>query len=440
MLKSTIPTSMAGNPQRRTTYLISLTLVKVEALPEDEAGDQKESPQGWEGSPNKEEKKKKKKKKRKEEAEEVEEKKREEVVKETCDADEGSECKKEAATPNTSAKEEDEKSQVKVGSPVQSWQRPDRRDPLGQQRHKDAPSAISSTTSARQMVKVYGGATTEGTAVRREGPRSDAARPRTELYREPPSLYPKGDNGAEQNSRSRCSLPFSIPPQQVSGQRPDVVMRSHPVASAGGNPVSGWRELRGEPVANASQYHSAKTLDSRENREVPLGPYRASWADSDGRAALIRPMGVPMGAGGFSGVMTRDSPQGERMRMVSISYPGPPVSDAGRPQRKGVSRTLDNSDLLYATEDLRRTKDQSLGQDGTLQRAAPPPPPRDRKMLKFISGIFNKSTPAGPPPPPNMSPASFPSLERGSSEEEGEPISVSGHNPAENLFVCVLGH
>lgn len=427
MLRSTIPTSMAGNPQRRTTYLISLTLVKVEALPEDEAGDQKEALPEGEGSPNREEKKKKKKKRKeekKEEAEEVHEEKQEEVVTETREADEGPECKKEAGTQSTSVKEDDEKFQVKVGSPVQSWQRPDRRDPPGQQRNRDASSATA-TSSARQMVKVYGGATTEGPAVRREGPRSDAARPRTELYREPPALYPKGENGAELNSRSRCSLPFSVPPQQVSGQRPDVLMRSHVAASGVGNPATGWRELRGEPAANASQYHSAKTLDSRENRETPLGPYRASWADSDGRGTLIRPMGVPMGTGGFSGVMTRDSPQGERMRMVSISYPGPPVSDASRPQRKGVSRTLDNSDLLYASEDLRRAKDQGLGQDGTILRSAPPPPPRDRKMLKFISGIFNKSAAAGPPPPPNMSPAAFPSVERGSSEEEGEPTSAS---------------
>lgn len=414
---------MAGNPQRRTTYLISLTLVKVEALPEDEAGDQKEALPEGEGSPNREEKKRKKKKRKeekKEEAEEVEEAKEEEVASEAREVDEAPECKKEVATPSTPAKEEDEKFQVKVGSPLQSWRRPDRRD---HQKSKDA-SSTSATSSARQMVKVYGGPTSEGTAVRREGPRSDAARPRTELYREPPALYPKGENGAELNSRSRCSLPFSVPPQ-VSGQRPDVLMRSHAAAAGAGNPPTCWRELRGEPAANASQYHSAKTLDARESREAPLGPYRASWADSDGRGTLIRPMGVPMGGGGFSGVMTRDSPQGERLRMVSISYPGPPVSDAGRPQRKGVSRTLDNSDLLYATEDLRRAKDQGLGQDGTIQRAAPPPPPRDRKMLKFISGIFNKSAAAGPPPPPNVSAAPFPAVERGSSEEEGEPTSAS---------------
>lgn len=401
MLKSAVPVSMAGNPQRRTTYLISLTLVKVEALPEDEAGNQKETLAEGEGSPKKGEKK------RKEEEKEVSN---------AHEAEEGPECKKEVENQSTQAKEEDEKLQVKFGSPIESWRKPERREAHGHQKDT-VPVSKSKDTSfvqppARQMVKVYGGTTSEGT-VRREGPRSDSMRPKTELYREPPMLFQKGENGAELNNRSRCSLPFSIPPQV--NQRPEVLMRSH----AGGNTAC-WRELR---EANTSQYHSAKTLDQRDNRigdqsplmaATTLGPYRASWADSDGRGTLIRP-GVPM-SGGFSGVMTRDSPQGERLRMVSISYPGPPVSDMSRPQRKGTSRTLDNSDLLYASEDLKKGKD---GQEGTIQRA----PPRDRKMLKFISGIFNKSTPA----PPSVNPAPYPSVERGSSEEEGEATDASTH-------------
>ncbi|XP_039468632.1 arf-GAP with GTPase, ANK repeat and PH domain-containing protein 2-like [Oreochromis aureus] len=83
-----------------------------------------------------------------------------------------------------------------------------------------------------------------------------------------------------------------------------------------------------------------------------------------------------------------------------------------RPQRKPTSRTLDNSDLHCLSEDLKKGKE---GQGGTIQRA-PPPPPRDRKMLKFISGIFTKSAgvPAGVSTPPPL----YPPVERGSSEEE----------------------
>ncbi|KAK7915439.1 hypothetical protein WMY93_011200 [Mugilogobius chulae] len=129
-----------------------------------------------------------------------------------------------------------------------------------------------------------------------------------------------------------------------------------------------------------------------------LGPYRASWADSEGRGTLIRP-GAPM-SGGYSGIMARESPQGDRYKAVSVVLPS--GDGTARGARKGTSRTLDNSDLPMFAEEAKR------GKDGTVQRA----PPRDRKMLKFISGIFTKSTPSAAPP-------LYPPVERGSSEEEG---------------------
>lgn len=387
MLRSAVPMSKAGNPQRRTTYLISLTLVKVEAVPEDVAGNQKEALPEGEGSP------------KKDEESNVPEK------------EEGLVCAQVVGKENTQVEEDAEQVPVKYGTPTENRGKLERRETHGHQ--KDIAATAKSKDPSlvhppvRQMVKVYGGTTSEGT-VRREGPRSEALRPKTELYREPPMLFLKGENGADVNIRSRCSLPFSIPPQ-VS-QRPEVLMRPH----AGGN-SAGWREAR---EANTSLYHSAKTLDRRDNRigdhsalmaATTLGPYRASWADSDGRGTLIRP-GAPT-SGGFSGVMARDSPQGERFKTVSVSLPAPPATDVSRPQRKGTSRTLDNSDLHSLSEDLRKGKE---GQGGTIQRA----PPRDRKMLKFISGIFTKS--AAVPPTVNTAPPLYPAVERGSSEEEGE--------------------
>ncbi|XP_040889981.1 arf-GAP with GTPase, ANK repeat and PH domain-containing protein 1-like isoform X2 [Toxotes jaculatrix] len=382
--------SKAGNPQRRTTYLISLTLVKVEAVPEDVAENQKEALPEGEGSP-------KKKEEEKEEVSNVPEK------------EGGLVCAEVVGKENTQVEAEVELAQVKYGSPTENRGKLERRETHGHQ--KDVATAGKSKDTSlvhppvRQMVKVYGGTTSEGT-VRREGPRSEALRPKTEIYREPPMLFLKGENGADLSSRSRCSLPFSVPPQ-VS-QRPEVLMRSH----AGGNSAC-WRELR---EANTSLYHSAKTLDRRDNRigdQSPLmaattmGPYRASWTDSDGRGMFIRP-GAPI-SGGFSGAMTRDSPQGERFKTVSVSLPAPPATDVSRPQRKGTSRTLDNSDLHSLSEDLKKGKE---GQGGTIQRA----PPRDRKMLKFISGIFTKSTAV--PPSVNTAPPLYPAVERGSSEEE----------------------
>lgn len=387
--------SKAGNPQKRTTYLISLTLVKVEAVPEDEAGSQKEALPEGEGSPNRQEE--------------------QEEVSNAPEKEQTPPCVEVVEEEITQVEEEVE--QVKYGSPKENQGRPEWREPHGHQ--KDAAATVSKSKDTcfvhppvRQLVKVCGGSTSEA-ALLREGPRSEALRPKTELYREPPMLYLKGENGSDLNSRSRCSLPFSVPPQ-VS-PRPEVVMRSH----AGGN-VTCWRDLR---EANASLYHSAKTLDRRDNRlgdqsplvaATTLGPYRASWADSDGRGTLIRP-GAP-GSGGFSGIMTRDTSQGETFKTVSVSLPAPPATDVSRPQRKVTSRTLDNSDLHSLSEDLRKGKD---GQAGTVQRAAP----RDRKMLKFISGIFTKSTAV----PASVSTASplYPALERGSSEEEGKDTSCS---------------
>lgn len=391
MLKSAVPMSNTGNPQKRTTYLISLTLVKVEAVPEDgeEDQEQKEHLPGGEGSPRKKEQQEEQLEEQQGEAYNVPEK------------DGGSVCPPVVEKPSAHV-EEVEQVQVKHGSPSESKGKSEKRESPAQ--HRDITLLAKSKDTSfvhppvRQMVKVYGGSSTEG-PVHREGPRSEALRPKTELYREPPMLYLKGENGADLSSRTRSSLPFSIS-SQVS-QRPEVLMRPQ----AGAN--SCWRDLR---ETNTNQYHSAKTLDRRDNRmgdqsplmaATTLGPYRASWADSEGRGMLIRP-GAPM-SGGYSGIMARESPQGERYKAVSVALPAPPSTDASRPQKKGTSRTLDNSDLHTFSEDLKK------GKDGTMQRA----PPRDRKMLKFISGIFTKSTPSAAPP-------LYPPVERGSSEEEGE--------------------
>ncbi|RVE72800.1 hypothetical protein OJAV_G00041250 [Oryzias javanicus] len=312
--------SKAGNPQRRTTYLISLTLVKVEAVPEDVAENQTEALPEGEGSP-------KKKKEEEEDAERA-------GVNATPEKKES--CVEERD--KTPVREEVEQVHSKYGSPAESRPRSERWEIQAPQ--KDLPSVGKSKDTSfihqpvRQMIKVYGGPTSEGT-VRREGPRSETLRPKTELYREPPKLFLKGENGADLNSRSRSSLSFSVPPQ--INQRTEVAVR----LQAGGNSTC-WRELR---ETNTSVYHTAKTLDRRDNRAgdqppltaaAALGPYRASWADSDGRATLIRP-GAPM-SGGFSGVVTRDSSQGERYKAVSVSLPAAPTPDVSKLQRKAVER------------------------------------------------------------------------------------------------------
>ncbi|XP_055016295.1 LOW QUALITY PROTEIN: arf-GAP with GTPase, ANK repeat and PH domain-containing protein 1-like [Boleophthalmus pectinirostris] len=406
--------SSDGQPQKRTTtYLISLTLVKVEAV-----GDEGEEGEATELLL---------------EQQRHEEKQRHEEVQRVPEKEEQSLSSKALVEkPSPRTEELPQLPQVhKVQTPVQpprhgspaeltKGRMEKRESPVPQ---KDLPAFPKSKDTSfvhppvRQMVKVYGSAS-DALPIHREGPRSDAIRPKTELYREPPMLYLKGENGAELNSRTRSSLPFSIS-SQVS-PRPEVLMRPQ------GGANSAWRDLR-----DPNQYHTAKTLDRRENRMgdqsplmpgTTLGPYRASWADSEGRGTLIRP-GAPM-SGGYSGIMARESPQGERYKAVSVVLPDTTTRGA----RKGTSRTLDNSDLPMFTEDVKR------GKDGTVQRA----PPRDRKMLKFISGIFTKSTPSAAPP-------LYPPVERGSSEEEAACTSSQEWTmapavlPLQELHLGVLG-
>ncbi|MED6278246.1 hypothetical protein CHARACLAT_021712 [Characodon lateralis] len=358
--------SQAGTTQKRTTYLISLTLVKVEAVPGDAAGSQTEGLPEGEGSPSK--------KKKEEEVEVEAEENEKEVVRDVPEKEESLYVEVEQKE-KTQVEEEVEQVHERHGSTNESRDKPERREVHAPQRDivpvSKSKDASFAQAPVRQMVKVYGGTMSEG-SVRREGPRSDALRPKTELYREPPMMFLKGENGADLNSRSRCSLPFTIS-SQIS-QPPPVVMRSH-----SGSNSSYARELR---ETNTSLYHPAKTLDRRDNRlgdqsplvaATTLGPYRASWADSDGRGTLIRP-GAPI-SGGFSGVMARESPQGERYKAVSVSLPAPPAPDVCRPPRKGTSCTLDNSDLHSYCEDPRKVKD---GQGGTIQRAPPPRDPVER--------------------------------------------------------------
>ncbi|XP_029906691.1 arf-GAP with GTPase, ANK repeat and PH domain-containing protein 1-like isoform X2 [Myripristis murdjan] len=403
--------SKAGKPQRRTTYLISLTLVKVEAVPEDVAGAQGQNA----ALPEREESAEK------EEASKATEKEERPVCVEVVEEE------------NTQVVEV-EQVHVKFSGPTQNRGKLERRETYGCQ--KDSTFISKSKEAAfvhppvKEPVKVYGGTFSEG-GVRREGPRPDGLRPKTEIYREPPVLFLKSENGADlSSSRSRCSLPFSVPPQ--ISQRPEVLMRSH----TGGDPACWW-DLR---EANQSIFPSAKTLERKDNRigdqspimaAATLGPYRASWADSDGKGTLIRP-GAPI-SGGFAGIMTRDSPQSERLKTVSTSLPAPPATLVSKPQRKGKSRTLDNSDLHSLSEDLKKGKE---GQGGTIQRA----PARDRKMLKFISGIFTKSTAV--PPSTNTASPLYPAVERGSSEEEAACASSqdwSISQTVQELHLGVLG-
>ena len=198
-------------------------------------------------------------------------------------------------------------------------------------------------------------------------------------------------------------------PIRPIGQRPVSLLKSHSSVTTRGRDSRDGRER--SPT-------SAQSLDRKDSR-MPTrspGPCRASWAEAsrtegwrdlrdeaDGRPRV----GMPLEMGGGVCPVMRDMPRKERLKTGSSSLPGP-ASQPPKP-RKGKSRTLDNSDLNILSEDLALTREIQQSQRGSA---------KDRKMLKFISGIFTKSS-SGPP-------ASGPPvyIQRDSSEEEGRSTSA----------------
>lgn len=195
---------------------------------------------------------------------------------------------------------------------------------------------------------------------------------------------------------TRTSLPI-----RPLGQRPASLMKSHSSVATRGRDSREGRER--SPA-------SAQSLDRKDCR-MPTrspGPCRASWAEAsrpegwrDHKEVRV---GTALDLGDGMAAVMRDVPRKERLKTSSASLPAP-ASHASKPARKGKSRTLDNSDLNSLSEDLGLAREAQQGQRGSA---------KDRKMLKFISGIFTKSSSGatGSTAPPVY-------IQRDSSEEEG---------------------
>ncbi|XP_077369362.1 arf-GAP with GTPase, ANK repeat and PH domain-containing protein 2 isoform X2 [Festucalex cinctus] len=173
---------------------------------------------------------------------------------------------------------------------------------------------------------------------------------------------------------TRTSLPI-----RPVGQRPVSLLKSHSSVATRGRDSREGRDR--SPT-------SAQSLDRKDCR-MPTrspGPCRASWAEAS-RTEVWRDLrdevqtGIQLEIGGGMAAMLRDLPRKDRLKSGSTSLPAP-ATQASKPPRKGKSRTLDNSDLNSLSEDLALSREAQQG-----QRVAS----KDRKMLKFISGIFTKS-------------------------------------------------
>ncbi|XP_067383781.1 arf-GAP with GTPase, ANK repeat and PH domain-containing protein 2 isoform X2 [Channa argus] len=200
---------------------------------------------------------------------------------------------------------------------------------------------------------------------------------------------------------TRTSLPL-----RPAGQRPVSLLKSHSSVATRGRDFREGRER--SPT-------SAQSLDRKDCR-MPTrspGPCRASWAEAS-RPEGWRDLrdeaqaGIPPEFGGGMAAMMRDIPRKDRLKAGSTSLPAP-ATQASKPARKGKSRTLDNSDLNSLTEDLGLAREAQQSQQGQRGSA------KDRKMLKFISGIFMKSS-SGAAGSSSTAPPVY--IQRDSSEEE----------------------
>ncbi|XP_069578029.1 arf-GAP with GTPase, ANK repeat and PH domain-containing protein 2 isoform X3 [Brachyistius frenatus] len=204
---------------------------------------------------------------------------------------------------------------------------------------------------------------------------------------------------AEVVEPSRTPTKTSLP-MRPGGQRPVSLLKSHSSVATRGRDSRDGRER--SPT-------SAQSLDRKDCRGPTRspGPCRASWAEAS-RPEGWRDeaqAGIPLEMGGGMAAVLRDIPRKDRLKAGSTSLPAPP-SQASKPARKGKSRTLDNSDLNSLSEDLGLAREAQQSQRGST---------KDRKMLKFISGIFTKSS-SGAAGSSSTAPPVY--IQRDSSEEE----------------------
>ncbi|XP_038165150.1 arf-GAP with GTPase, ANK repeat and PH domain-containing protein 2 isoform X2 [Cyprinodon tularosa] len=198
---------------------------------------------------------------------------------------------------------------------------------------------------------------------------------------------------------TRTSLPI-----RPVGQRPVSLLKSHSSVATRGRDSRDGRER--SPT-------SAQSLDRKDCRVTTRspGPCRASWAETSRPEAwrdLRDETGMSLDIGGGGTAVMRDFPRKDRLKTGSASLPAP-ANQVPKPARKGKSRTLDNSDLNSLSEDLALARDCQQVQQGQRGSA------KDRKMLKFISGIFTKSS-SGAAGPTSTAPPVY--IQRDSSEEE----------------------
>lgn len=378
--------SNSGTLQRRTTYLISLTLVKVEAIGSDEGTDEETKPQsptsasGLVQSP-----------------------------------EDGAKTKEEEIKPPEDDKvlggSEMKEQKVEIKKPNRSNNGCPMRTLPPKPKVPSYPPVVSQY-KAREVQKDMGVPLDGKDKREEEMAKMDVSK--MDIYK--PDLYiPSSERTSDNVVSNGTSARPSVPVRLI--QRPETALRPHATVTMN------RREFKD---ASKTVSSSAKSLDVKAREHSPpvtitmtMGPYRASWSESEGRGMYQRMAMEPLMVA-EEGQPTRESPRVEKLKTISTSLPAPASTrPPAKPQRKGKSRTLDNSDLNLLSEDLKKGKEVHVGAG---LRSSTHAPGKDRKMLKFISGIFTKSTQCpvtAPVVPATPIPLHSP-LRRRSSEEEGQ--------------------
>ncbi|XP_076132591.1 arf-GAP with GTPase, ANK repeat and PH domain-containing protein 2 isoform X2 [Alosa pseudoharengus] len=195
-------------------------------------------------------------------------------------------------------------------------------------------------------------------------------------------------------------------------QGPTSLEKSH-CRTVGGPELRETRKSRSSKSLNCEDRGVRVSFPTSASEDTGsfVGPHRASWNESGNRA--FRESGRNEGSSGSAPAYgnaeeTRGNlPRPQKLKMGSVSLPGP-NTQASKTLRKGKkSHTLDNSDLRCLSEELFQGQAATHSQAAQSNKASA----RDHKMLKFISGIFSKSNPSTAPPKQS-------SMQRDSSEEE----------------------
>uniref|UniRef100_A0A7N6FJL3 ArfGAP with GTPase domain, ankyrin repeat and PH domain 2 n=1 Tax=Anabas testudineus TaxID=64144 RepID=A0A7N6FJL3_ANATE len=378
---------------QRTTYLISLTLVKVEAV-EENGGEAKNSTQG-------------------KEAEAGQGERTGEEVGARAEGEGGMPARAEnGAAVVLGQPQRAEEAAVVRGNKLIDQLNDGERKPLSSLQDKLPPSAdVLSKGSEKPPCTLSIPSPAERTSIQKtKSAETDLmhvekalSTPEAKQCRSPSLALTSPTEVCVEPSRTptRTSLPL-----RPAGQRPVSLLKSHSNVATRGRDSREGRER--SPT-------SAQSLDRKDCR-VPMrspGPCRASWAEAS-RPEGWRDLrdeahaGIPLEIGGGMAAVMRDNPRKERLKTGSTSLPTP-ATQASKPARKGKSRTLDNSDLNSLSEDLGLAREGQQSQQGQRNSA------KDRKMLKFISGIFTKSS-SGSVGSSSTAPPVY--IQRDSSEEE----------------------